>query len=553
MNNPASKGRNGDSMLVHMTPAEVGGLAALAETYGRQLTINPETGYPEAFSLGDILPSIVGIGASAMMPAASPWLVGGLSGLTSYATTGSLEKGLMTGLTAGGLSSLGNSLAAEGAAAGAGGAAQSGTTEAIMSAAPRTAPEGIMGMDKVAQQAIKPGMTNQLAQDISMQAPTQGFFDNVGQRFGDMGRGIASLTESGRWGEFLAANKKPILTAGAGILGNMAYSDQLRRQEELEDARNKRLSDKQRMYTSTVADIRDNYADAGRDFRLGSLSASPNFNRKYYASGGLAESDKNQIYQDIALSYLDAGREVPSHLKKYLPENNKTVSAPAGYNFGHWGNSISIGNLTAPDPTPNNLSPVLGFGGIASRNNGRMYTGLVGLEGRNQDYKPQPFERIQDKPLGPRQMVANTADVIANMASSGGAAAQPSAVMGANQVLADAGMSGQVPSQGAVSANQVLADAGMTMPKIQMASGGEVVGPGDGMSDQIMTTINGNEPAALSDGEFVIPADVVSHLGNGSTDAGAQRLYEMMDRVRKARTGTTKQSKEIDAESLLPA
>jgi hypothetical protein len=69
----------------------------------------------------------------------------------------------------------------------------------------------------------------------------------------------------------------------------------------------------------------------------------------------------------------------------------------------------------------------------------------------------------------------------------------------------------------------------------------------DGMADQIPAQIENQRPAALSDGEFVIPADVVSHLGNGNSTAGARRLYEMMDRIREARTGTTKQSRQIDA------
>lgn len=77
-------------------------------------------------------------------------------------------------------------------------------------------------------------------------------------------------------------------------------------------------------------------------------------------------------------------------------------------------------------------------------------------------------------------------------------------------------------------------------------------GPGDGMSDNIPATIGHKQPARLADGEFVVPADVVSHLGNGSTDAGAKRLYNMMDKVRKARTGTKKQGKEIKAEKYLP-
>lgn len=77
-------------------------------------------------------------------------------------------------------------------------------------------------------------------------------------------------------------------------------------------------------------------------------------------------------------------------------------------------------------------------------------------------------------------------------------------------------------------------------------------GPGDGMSDNIPATIDGRQPARLADGEFVIPADVVSHLGNGSTEAGAKHLHKMMTDVRKARTGNPKQGKEIVAQKYIP-
>ena len=69
---------------------------------------------------------------------------------------------------------------------------------------------------------------------------------------------------------------------------------------------------------------------------------------------------------------------------------------------------------------------------------------------------------------------------------------------------------------------------------------------------EVPATIEGDQEARLSDGEFVIPADVVSHLGNGNSDAGAKELYAMMDRIRKARTGTKKQGKEIDPNKFLP-
>jgi hypothetical protein len=76
-------------------------------------------------------------------------------------------------------------------------------------------------------------------------------------------------------------------------------------------------------------------------------------------------------------------------------------------------------------------------------------------------------------------------------------------------------------------------------------------GTTDGMADNVPATIDGREPARLSDGEFVIPADVVSHLGNGNSDAGARNLYSMMDRVRKARTGTTRQGRQINPQKYL--
>jgi len=77
-------------------------------------------------------------------------------------------------------------------------------------------------------------------------------------------------------------------------------------------------------------------------------------------------------------------------------------------------------------------------------------------------------------------------------------------------------------------------------------------GGGDGMSDSIKAKIEGTQEARLADGEFVIPADVVSHLGNGSSKAGAKQLYDMMDRVRKARTGNRKQGREIKPTKLMP-
>jgi hypothetical protein len=89
------------------------------------------------------------------------------------------------------------------------------------------------------------------------------------------------------------------------------------------------------------------------------------------------------------------------------------------------------------------------------------------------------------------------------------------------------------------------------------SDGGRLLrGPGDGVSDSIPATIGNKRPARLADGEFVVPARIVSELGNGSTEAGARKLYAMMDRVQKARRGTVgkgRVAKNSRSEKYLPA
>jgi hypothetical protein len=89
------------------------------------------------------------------------------------------------------------------------------------------------------------------------------------------------------------------------------------------------------------------------------------------------------------------------------------------------------------------------------------------------------------------------------------------------------------------------------------SDGGQLLkGPGDGVSDDIPAQIGARQPARLADGEFVVPARIVSELGNGSTDAGAKRLYAMMDRVQKGRkksVGKGKVAVDSKAHKMLPA
>jgi hypothetical protein len=103
--------------------------------------------------------------------------------------------------------------------------------------------------------------------------------------------------------------------------------------------------------------------------------------------------------------------------------------------------------------------------------------------------------------------------------------------------------------------DEVRAQSGRAMQEGGLAtiSEGMVSGAGDGMSDNVYGTIDNMQKVALSEGEFIIPADVVSGIGNGSSESGAERLYDMMDRIRKARTGTMQQAPAIDVSVMMPA
>jgi len=117
------------------------------------------------------------------------------------------------------------------------------------------------------------------------------------------------------------------------------------------------------------------------------------------------------------------------------------------------------------------------------------------------------------------------------------------------------------PSQVNMQAQPPTLDGLPEIPVQGMAAGGIATlkkgqylnGASDGMADKVPANIDGVQEARLSDGEFVIPADVVSHLGNGNSDAGAKVLKDMMARVRKERTGSEKQGKEIDPKKFIPA
>jgi len=95
-------------------------------------------------------------------------------------------------------------------------------------------------------------------------------------------------------------------------------------------------------------------------------------------------------------------------------------------------------------------------------------------------------------------------------------------------------------------------DAGVAVLNEYLGMAMPIEGPGDGLSDDIPATIDGEQPARVADGEVYIPAEVVAMLGGGNPDAGSQKLYQMLDRIREAAHGKTKQQGEVNPEQVMP-
>ena len=158
-----------------------------------------------------------------------------------------------------------------------------------------------------------------------------------------------------------------------------------------------------------------------------------------------------------------------------------------------------------------------------------LYTQILGREpdAAGLAYWQSQFGTGSVTPAQQAQFLATAKDYLATLPPDQQAALAPNLVQKANQ--------GGIMN---------LARGGSTGTYLQ--------GSTDGMADELHTTIDNKQPAALSHGEFVIPADVVSHLGNGNSDAGAKKLYSMMDKIRQARTGTKKQGKQINPDKFMP-
>jgi hypothetical protein len=474
-----SHGRNGDTMLVHMTPKEVGGLQALARAAGGSLTVNPKTGLPEANFLESILPTVLGIGLS-FIPGVGPLAAGALVGGGTALATGNIEKGLLAGLGAAGGAGLGGSLTAAGAAAPGSSAMASLGDEALTS--------GLMGSAK------------DIAATAPMSAAPTGFAANASNA------GLGIQQAFGAPGQFLANNATNLAMAATPMLAS-AF-DQSSAPPPPQDEGNIRQFD----YTQ---ELNPNFGMPGQ----------PYFNQ-YYTPGPVTPASQFTGFAEGGIA----------DLKKPYTQPTRTVDpAVTEYNA----------NLMQRAQAEYNQAPQLAAFRSALPNQG-VYDPQAGAALQQlQAQRAEQAKQMQPNQFGFQYDPATNSVVKAQPTEDQFATlrkqmddlrAQQQSLQGSSS-----GFNVNYFDGDGVFANGGIArlnNGGYTLGGY--SDGGQLLkGPGDGVSDDIPATIEDRQPARLADGEFVVPARIVSELGNGSTDAGARKLYAMMDRVQKKRSKTT--------------
>jgi hypothetical protein len=311
---------------------------------------------------------------------------------------------------------------------------------------------------------------------------------------------------------------------------------------------------------------------------LKNYKMSPNFQGRFarpedyqytprvYAEGGITQVGGNVMTPN--LNYADAGMQVGDTTMSPDNFNYAQAGVPAGQMQQPMPQGITVGGIGTMPNTVNSSN--LASGGIASYDKGGdialdYYKMMTQQQANPPSGKSDPGSRyagdvFYDSDLDTRYLDALTAAQIrmgkvnkrANMQLPGMKRPTPMGQLN----LSPPGIKAAASTQQSLDPETYAARGGIMHPNLGgYAAGGNprlLKGPGDGMSDDIPATIANRQPARLADGEFVVPADVVSHLGNGSTDAGAKKLHQMMTNVRKARTGNPKQGKQINPNKYVP-
>ena len=561
-NHLASQGRGEDTHLVHMTGKELAAMQQLAEKHGGSLTINPKTGLPEAGFLSSVLPMVLGV-AGAAMGIPTPLLMAGI-GIGDYAMTGSLTKGLMAGLSAWGGAGLADSIANFGADAAAT-AGSAGGDQAVQQAASSEAiPTETGSISSSTYQPVPQPPSSladaQAAFKAGTMSPEQ--YAQVAQTYASgyagaanaVPQGLSALSTGSGLSDFASQNYGKIAAAAAPIL-----TTGLTKQPYVPPAGGSNTN------PFGLKSISSNFTGQFPSQPNPAYAAQyPNYVARPYvaaADGGLM-SDKLNFAAggSYPMSQQDTSRyATPSQMPvgaqqvaaSYEPQTNPLT--------GEMTANMAKGGIAAfADGGPN-------YGNMM-QDSEEIQRGIQMATRRPVVETPAPDVGINyDEPELARLDPASRARKILENLS---ATSRVKLAKG----LPQAGVLGAI-STDPVMAQQQQAEEQSKQAIVQEAQGGLMGyakggeshlgdfsdggrllrGPGDGVSDSIPATIAGKQPARLATGEFVVPARIVSELGNGSTDAGAKRLYAMMDRIKAKRAKTKDIAADTKAYKFLPA
>ena len=582
--NIASKGRYGDSTLVHMNPTELSGLAQMG-----QMTVNPETGLPEAFGLRDAIP----IAASIVGGVFGGPLGAGLgSGLATGLLEGDLKKGLLAGLTSYGFGSIlqGAGAAAKGAEAATKVAAEE-TSKAAAKAASEEITEQALGS---ALEELGSAGTEALAQEVGKEALSETAKAGIAEASQKAGQAVTdqalkegskslltSATEaftptSGTEGFAKFSSVFDNLASGAaqpsayipiGIGGSGLGMIQAQEQYEEDLAEGQRQDLLQREYEAMMRPEPILYSATGglTQFNEGGDTKPQVISRQKrpYAinTDYMPGINPEVLYfnpatmNPAAMTIMEDGTDV-----------NRTIQqqpmSPDFYdNFSKGGFDVDYKTV----PTQTSIDPYQKYTGVAPP----AFLEKSAIPSPEMNLKPletiplPPLEEPEGlESLSPEQIAELQARATAMQGSiffneGGDTSIDPlikeakAFIMGETE---DDSIVQKFVEKYGTDAYLALREEVLQSLIPNAQTEGLIAGRGNGgMDDDLRGNIGGKETIAVSQDEFIVPADVVSMLGDGSSDAGAKELYDMMDRVRKEKYGTTEQAKPIDNSKVLPA
>lgn len=513
----AAQGRGPDTELLHVTKNELQHLAGLAGL--KELPRNPKTGLPEAGLFESILPIVGGIGGAALFGPAGAAIGSGLgTALGGGSNQDILRNAAIGGIGAAGIGTLGASGEAATAASAAPTATDVGAANAVGQAASATPTVPSAATEMFGPAAATPAPVYDPTGMFAAPPPAAGAAPTAAS---------AAPAQPGFMGKALNwAGEHPMQ---AGILGLTAYN----------------ALNPPQMQTPQKHQVEmKGQAHSGRTYTGGvpAAGASPYAERNYFANNN--PYSYTQDPSTYAMRYAEGGA--------VQPQGYQHTQFQSAYQPG-LNTQVAPGTVS---PAMQAAFPQAGQSGIGSL---PVPTGGVNYADPNW-YQKAVTQGVEPAPIGPSD------STVGQFLQGRGAPTGSSTSMGGLGGLALA------PFTGGLSFTPGGSDfVSNTLGSIGFAKGGKLnlrgqsktmdpvflKGAGDGMSDSIPAYIDGggvrpHEPIRVADGEYVVPADAVSHLGNGSSDAGAKQLDAMVARARKARTGKKMQAPQINAEKQLP-